>query len=313
MRNPESYVGLLGAGTILSLAILVTFQLYQLREPARLAADEAVDRDHAIAAGEALYGEQCARCHGQNGEGLTAPALNSKAFLENVMDGQIFELIRTGIPGTAMPAWSQAFGGPLTGEQTRQIVAYIRSWEPFAQDFRLTPSGGDAQVGAEIYASTCFVCHGAQAEGTDLAPPLKDQERLSAFDDQWYRGAITEGRPSQGMPTWGTVLSPRQIEHLVALIAAWRQGQDILDAGGTPGGRGASVYAAYCASCHGENGEGGIGPPLSSNDFVREQTNVQLNDLILHGRTGTAMPGFQDRLQIEDVAAIVDLLRTWQR
>jgi mono/diheme cytochrome c family protein len=30
------------------------------------------------------------------------------------------------------------------------------------------------------------------------------------------------------MPTWGTVLSPNQVDDLVALIAAWRNGQQVL-------------------------------------------------------------------------------------
>jgi hypothetical protein len=36
------------------------------------------------------------------------------------------------------------------------------------------------------------------------------------------------------MPTWGTVLAPAQIEDLVALLAAWRQGQEVLPAYSLP-------------------------------------------------------------------------------
>jgi hypothetical protein len=31
-----------------------------------------------------------------------------------------------------MPAWSQDYGGTLTDEQVRQIVTYLRSFEPHA-------------------------------------------------------------------------------------------------------------------------------------------------------------------------------------
>jgi mono/diheme cytochrome c family protein len=37
-------------------------------------------------------------------------------------------------------------------------------------------------------------------------------------------GVINRGRPAKGMPTWGTVLSPSQIEDVVVLLAAWREG-----------------------------------------------------------------------------------------
>jgi mono/diheme cytochrome c family protein len=33
-------------------------------------------------------------------------------------------------------------------------------------------SGGDPQAGAEAYAASCAACHGAEAEGTNLGPPL---------------------------------------------------------------------------------------------------------------------------------------------
>ena len=32
---------------------------------------------------------------------------------------------------------------------------------------------------------------------------------------------------AKGMPTWGTVLSPAQIDDLVALIAVWREGETV--------------------------------------------------------------------------------------
>jgi mono/diheme cytochrome c family protein len=56
---------------------------------------------------------------------------------------------------------------------------------------------------------------------------LNDPARLAKFDDAWYRSVIANGRPAKGMPTWGTVLSPAQLDDLVALIGAWRQGQQV--------------------------------------------------------------------------------------
>ena len=63
--------------------------------------------------------------------------------------------------------------------------------------------------------------------GTDEAPALNDAERLGALDTEWYRGTIYNGRPAKGMPTWGTVLSPNQIDDILALIDAWRDGAEV--------------------------------------------------------------------------------------
>ncbi|MBI3359808.1 MAG: cytochrome c [Chloroflexi bacterium] len=62
-------------------------------------------------------------------------------------------------------------------------------------------------------------------EGTDRAPALHDLQRLKQFDDAWYRETVTKGRPARGMPTWGTVLSPRQIDDVIALLDTWRAGK----------------------------------------------------------------------------------------
>jgi mono/diheme cytochrome c family protein len=56
---------------------------------------------------------------------------------------------------------------------------------------------------------------------------LNDPERLQKLDDAWYRSTIIRGRPAKGMPTWGTVLSPIQINDVVALLAAWREGKTV--------------------------------------------------------------------------------------
>jgi mono/diheme cytochrome c family protein len=47
------------------------------------------------------------------------------------------------------------------------------------------------------------------------------------LNDAWYRNTIAHGRPAKGMPTWGTVLSPAQINDVVALLAAWRVGDTV--------------------------------------------------------------------------------------
>jgi cbb3-type cytochrome c oxidase subunit III len=163
--------------------------------------------------------------------------------------------------------------------------------------------------GAEIFGSVCFACHGPQGEGTEIAPALNDAVRLATFDDDWYRETIAMGRPSRGMPTWGTVLSPAQIEDLVALIGLWREGGSV----SAEEPEGGELYAVNCSVCHGSSGEGGIGPALVGSEFVAGQNEAELSDFIRTGRPDTAMPGFEGRLNDRELAAIVDFLQLWQR
>lgn len=121
-----------GAGLLITMALV--FPFYRWYEPA--ARDDAREQQSAdlAAEGETVWSFNCASCHGLNGEGVTAPALNSEQFLQSATDDQIGLLISVGIPGTQMSAFSLDHGGPLTSEQIKSVVTFIRSWEPDAPD-----------------------------------------------------------------------------------------------------------------------------------------------------------------------------------
>jgi len=76
----------------------------------------------AAAAGRATYDQTCASCHGPAGRGDRGPALDTGAFARGGDDGALFHTIRTGVPGSQMPAFPR-----LTDDQVWQIVSYIRT------------------------------------------------------------------------------------------------------------------------------------------------------------------------------------------
>ncbi len=158
---------------------------------------------------------------------MDGPALNDSTLLAVTSDDQIFDLISAGVPNTEMPAWDQGYGGPFTDEQMRQIVAFIRAWEPDAPDVLAIAMQGDPVQGLIIFNDTCIVCHGESGMGTERAPVLNDRDRFSQFEDDWIVSTISSGRPAKGMPTWGTVLSPVQIRDLVSLLRAWERGETV--------------------------------------------------------------------------------------
>lgn len=226
-KQEVDHTAFLWIGLALTLAVIVALGVYSRSESARLAHAAEEFTAERIARGGQIYVEQCTSCHGAQGEGGVGPALNDRQVLKNTLDKVFFSVIRSGVPGTQMPAWSVEFGGPLTDEDIRDVVAYLRAWEPTAPEIQTEQFEPDPARGAVLFASTCVVCHGEAGQGTETAPRLNDLERLQALSDDWYRGVIENGRPAKGMPTWGTVLSPNQIADLVALLAAWREGRSV--------------------------------------------------------------------------------------
>jgi mono/diheme cytochrome c family protein len=121
-------------GAVLMLLLIVAFPAYRFYEPA--GREEA--REQHIASlteqGMELFATNCAACHGGEGLGGTAPALNSQQFLTAADDRQIATLIAVGVPGTAMSAYSLDHGGPLTLAQIDALTTYLRSLEETAPD-----------------------------------------------------------------------------------------------------------------------------------------------------------------------------------
>jgi mono/diheme cytochrome c family protein len=119
-------------GVFVIFVLVVAFPIYLVVEKTRRTDALAAQSAALIAGGHQLWSLNCATCHGVNGEGVNAPALNSQQFLTGASDQQIHGIIAGGVPGTAMPAWWNEYGGPLTDQQIAEVVAYLRSWQKTA-------------------------------------------------------------------------------------------------------------------------------------------------------------------------------------
>ena len=223
----ENYERSLWIGLLLTLVVIGGLAATWLREPARMAEAAEELNQTSLKRGRQIYVDNCTPCHGTRGEGNVGKALNNKTLLKNASDEVLFANIKAGRPNTTMPAWGQDNGGQLTDENIRDVVTFIRAWEPTAPEIATTTViSPSAARGAALFAGSCFICHGENGQG-GTAPAINNPARLSTLDDDWYRQTIANGRPAKGMPTWGTVLSPNQIEDLVALIGAWRQSEQV--------------------------------------------------------------------------------------
>jgi mono/diheme cytochrome c family protein len=86
----------------------------------------------AVAAGDRLFLQNCASCHGERADGhgpasvgLTPPPADFRAgkVLAQHSDAYLYFRMSTGKPGTAMPS----FHGVLDETERWQVIAYLRS------------------------------------------------------------------------------------------------------------------------------------------------------------------------------------------
>ncbi len=137
--------------------------------------------------GREIYNQACTVCHGVDGAaGERGPALAAARAYVRRTDDELFDAIRNGIKGTAMPSTG------LSDDESRRVVAYIRSLRAKAADF---PVEGDVNRGASLFegAAECSRCHLVRGRGGLLGPDLTDiANRLPL---KALRQALTVAKP----------------------------------------------------------------------------------------------------------------------
>jgi cytochrome c oxidase cbb3-type subunit 3 len=194
--------------------------------------DLAVVPPNEVVDFNALYGQNCAGCHGVDGKGGAAFALANPVFLAIADDTVIRRIASNGVPGTPMSAFAQSAGGMLTEKQIDALVTGIRSWaKPDALGDQPPPysaqAPGDALRGANAYRTYCSSCHGADGRGGSKASSIVDGSYLALVSDQQLRTIVIAGRPELGAPDWrsdveGHPMSAQDISDVVAWLSSQR-------------------------------------------------------------------------------------------
>lgn len=343
--NPKSHLieSLIGLGATMLIAAGLGW--YMLNEPTRiLSAQEDVlniQLDEAMT----LYAENCAVCHGLNGEGIGAtPALNNPALVTMPFE-EIQKTIARGRYQTAMPAWSLLDGGPLSDYQIDELVLLIQygDWTetgdrvvnlglaplvPFTTEadpallaqIGALPDGATLQTAVQLFAASCVSCHGADGLGTSIAPALNDEDTRIKTADELTR-TLTYGNTGTLMAGWSNTLTPEEISALITLIQRWQE----VPLGTIPAPNvpiptteesialGSQLFAANCSRCHGPEGQGTPrAPSLNVQSFFVDKTDQAIQQIITNGVPGTAMPTWGDRMTEAEIQAIVGFIRQWE-
>ncbi len=219
--------------------------------PGRPKEGPEVPRPEEVRSFDRLYGDNCAGCHGANGQNGAATNLANPEYQGLIDDTSLRDVIAHGWKGTLMPAFSRSSGGPLTDAQVEVLVQGMRArWRtaaPFGKDqpppYKATRAGDPAK-GRAVYATACARCHDEPARATTHAGNLLDGSFLALINEQTLRTTIIAGRPDIGEPDWRAHIPGRAMtDDEITDVCAWLLAQKPA----TPG----QPYADTTSSPHG--------------------------------------------------------------
>ena len=212
-------------------------------------AEPALPAEASAAQGATPYLLHCTPCHGIRGQGVDAPPMRNSQFVQTAGDQNVLDTVADGLPGTEMPAWLLAGGGPLTDAEIGNVVAYLHTMQGVEPNAPIAPDAGDPGQAAAMTGDTgqgqpdfglyCALCHGPQGvqglpnPGSDdgSVPPLNPIDpEIAGSDPNTFatnvdlymeHGSIPEGSgPLLMMPPFGDrqMLSQEQIANLIAYV-----------------------------------------------------------------------------------------------
>ena len=176
----------------------------------------------AAKAGEYEFRINCALCHGLGAHGGgRGPDLTRAQKKHAHSDADMFQVISSGIPGTAMPAnGTNGQGVGMTEREIWQIISYIRSQEV---NTSAKTTGNPAQGKKLFYGDgNCSLCHMVAGKGGRMGPDL------TSVGGSRTREALIESirNPSRHLAwglTEGTKEFPQEYESVTATTADRKQ------------------------------------------------------------------------------------------
>ena len=198
---------------------------------------------------------------------------------------ELKSLITSGGHQVTMPGWK----GTLSAEDLNTLADYV-----------LAPK--EHPDGEKLFGQYCATCHGSSV------PTAPDKSSALTM--------IETGGAHITMPQWGKILTPDQIDALVAYT--------IESGNGTGLAAGAKLFADNCRGCHGKYGQGGPNPgragdmitPISSEEFLKTRDDATLHNIISLGQPDFGMSPFGDShggsLTDDQIDSIVAFMRNWE-
>ncbi len=173
--------------------------------------EELAHDGDAMAAGQRLFSNNCAVCHGSAGRGFVGfPNLTDDKWQWGGTPDDIYETLYEGRQAN-MPA--RGTNPDLTNDELEDITEFVLSLNDRATDEEA------AERGESLYQGACVACHGPEGKGqTSLgAPDLTDDTWLYGGSHDAIMESLLRGRQGH-MPAQKNILTEDQIHLLTAYV-----------------------------------------------------------------------------------------------
>jgi putative heme-binding domain-containing protein len=148
-------------GGLLASLMMAAATSGQAQAPAHAGQYEQADIEH----GAQLYSGHCVVCHGERGDAMPGANLGSGKFRHAETDRDLTNVIRNGVPGTAMAP------SAYTDSELAALVAYLRNMGSVTLS---AITLGDPTRGRALFVGKgdCDSCHRVGSDGPRGAPDL---------------------------------------------------------------------------------------------------------------------------------------------
>ena len=203
----------IAAAIVILAGLLVSGGGYAVATAAATSEASSVYTDAQREAGNKLFLNNCASCHGKNAEGTQ----NAPSLIGVGAAAVDFQVSTGRMPGQASGPQLQVKPVQFTEEDIAAMAAWVDSLAPGpAVPTEAELTGGDAVKGGQLFRINCAMCHNAVGAGGALtqgkyAPSLKGSSSKTIVE------AMLTG--PQNMPVFpNTDLSPKAKKDIVAYL-----------------------------------------------------------------------------------------------
>lgn len=182
-----------------------------------------------------------------------------------------------------------------------------------------TLTAEQSAVAAANYEKYCVLCHGDERQGyvNDHAPSLRSKSLFESGIPHAVLRTLSYGRQGTAM---GGYLD--EVGGPLTLDETWDLTYWLFEQSGAERvaisteavlgdiERGEILYQQECSSCHGENGEGVTAPAIGNPSALAYNSDEFLRYAIQHGRDGTEMIAFSEKLSAADIDGITAFIRS---